>query len=121
MAEKNLESSLRKIEAYIVTSEKTRDQEWRAAVSKKLDDLKYHLAQQDEGKKKERKMSNGRMFIAAGLPVLVVGLGMLLYGAINIDSYFDNYHVFSTPEIYMFIVGVVMVVFGFNWAREKED
>ena len=119
MSEKNLESSLRKIETYIVASEKTRDQEWRAAVTKQLDDLKNHLAKQDFEKRWERKISNGRMFIAAGLPVLLVGLGMFVYGALNIDKYFESYQVFASSEVYMLIIGIIMVWIGFSWAREN--
>jgi len=120
MTEKNLESSLRKIEAYIVTTEKTRDQEWRAAVTKKLDEIENRITKQDLERRLERKLSNGRMLLAAGLPVLLVGLGMFAYGALNIDRYFESYQVFSSSELYMLIIGIVMVWIGISWSREPD-
>jgi hypothetical protein len=121
MAEKKLESSVRKIEEYIIASEQSRNQEWRNTVANKLDEIEYHLAQQDEKMKKEKKISNGRMLLVAGLPVLAVGLGMFIYGALNIDRYFESYQVFSSSEIYMLIAGIIMVWVGFNWIKEQED
>jgi hypothetical protein len=120
MAEKNLESSLRKIETYIMATEKMRDQEWRAAIAKKLDEIENRITKQDLEKRTERRMSNGRMLLAAGLPILAVGLGMFAYGALNIDRYFESFRVFSSSELYMLIIGIVMVWIGFIWSREPE-
>lgn len=120
MSEKNVESSLKKIETYIVTTEKMRDQEWRTAVAKKLEEIENRIIKQELEKRLERRLSNGRMLLAAGLPVLLVGLGMFAYGALNIDRYFESYQVFSSSELYMLIIGIIMVWIGYSWSREPE-
>ncbi len=121
MAEKDLENSVKKIEAYIEGCEKTKEQEWRTTITSKVDGLKNHLMQQDLDRKKERRIVNGKMFIAAGLPIFAIGLGMFIYGALNIDMYFEDYHFLGSPEIYMFVVGVILMWVGFRWAQDEEE
>lgn len=121
MAEKELENSVKRIEAYIEGCEKTKEQEWRNTITSKVDGLRNHLMQQDLDRKKERRIVNGKMFIAAGLPILAIGLGMFIYGTLNADTYFKDYHFLGSPEIYMFIAGAILMLVGFSWAKDEED
>lgn len=85
-----------------------------------LKDIEEHLKRQDQDKEKEKRISNGRMLIASSLPVLGVGLGLFLYGILNVDNYLKNYHAFGSLEFYMLIIGALIAGFGF-WVKSKAN
>jgi len=119
MAEKDLESRVKRLEAYIARCKNTKERKWRTSVTGKLDDLKNHLTQQDTEKRREKRVLIGRTIIASSLPVFGVGLASTVHALLIMKAYDFFVTFLTTQEFYMFAIGLVLVVAGFSVMRGK--